>query len=245
MDIFDADAPRDGADPVTVEVQELKEAPGEAPRPDPTSWRVKEQPQSIGPRGLKARPPQTLPPSTGIMRPTAGYGTVPPWSMSSTTLVDEYDFGSFAVGVSENRPLDYMPQPDTADSAPQSTATVRAQARRGSYTHVDDAIGYRPMEGTQGVVADPALGFNWTAAPPRDVFATLADQPRTREPDDFDWSRESVRFPVETAQYARVNDNMGVRDFQYGDPPGPPDGSHTQTKWDCIGLAAMAATGTL
>ncbi len=212
MDIFDSDAPRAGADPVTVEVQDLDPAPGEAPRP--TSRATVYGPQ----------------PRPSVMRPTP------------KPFEPDRRFS-----VSKEQMEWYHRQPDTADSAPQSTPTVRAQARRdkGTYTHVDERIGYRPMEGTQGVVADPALGFNWTAAPPRDVFATLADQPRTREPDDFDWNRESVRFPVETGRYARENDNIGVREFQYGDPPGPPGGSHTQIKWDCIGLAAMAATGTL
>jgi len=132
-------------------------------------------------------------------------------------------------------------QADTANAAPQSTPTVRAQARRdtGAYTYPDE-IGYRPMAGTQGVVADLAQGFNWTAAPPRDVFATIADEERPCEKSRFDWNRESVRFPLETARYARENDNVGVRNFRYGDPPGPP-GPSALGEVGCIGLAAVAA----
>ena len=145
------------------------------------------------------------------------------------------------LSVSEEQMAWYR-QADTATAAPQSTPTVRAQARRGTgaYTYPDE-IGYRPMAGTQGVVADLAQGLNWTAAPPRDVFATIADEERPCEKSRFDWNRESVRFPLETARYARENDNVGVRNFRYGDPPGPP-GPSALGEVGCIGAAALAAT---
>ena len=102
-----------------------------------------------------------------------------------------------------------------------------------------DEVGYVPPAGVQGVVTDLTQGINWTA-PPRDVFASIADKKRPCERSRHNWNRESVRFPVETARYARENDNMGVRNFRYGDPPppGPPSGLR---EIGCIGAAAVAA----
>jgi len=197
MNIFDSDAPLDGADTVTTEIQDY-DTPGVAGR-----------------RGTEMRGRSAL------------------WPHRRFSVSDE------------QRQWWYN-QPDTATAAPQSTPTVRAQARRdtGGYTTVDEH-GYRPMEGTQGVVADLAQGLNWTAASPRDVFASIADKKRPCEKSRHDWNRESVRFPLETARYARENDNMGVRNFQYGDPPGPPGPPSVLGDLPCIGAAAVAAAAVI
>lgn len=107
-------------------------------------------------------------------------------------------------------------------------------------SHEPDVNYYRPMSGVHGVVAD-MQGYLATL-PKAQARSDFRGEYLARASQPTDWYHSTMRFPLESARFARETDNYGVTPMDDGG-----GGGGSGLDWGCIGAAAgaAAAVGTI